>query len=117
MASILVIDDDVQIQHLIQLTLQAAGHDVRCAGNGVKGLEAHRQQPADVVVCDLFMPEKDGLETIRELRRVSPRLKVIAISGGWARYTQADYLADAKRFGAMSALRKPFRPAELTAEV
>lgn len=117
MASILVIDDDVQLQEFIQIVLEEAGHEVRCAGDGVAGLKAQRQRPADLVICDLYMPEKEGLETIRELHRDFPQVKVIAISGGNPRDGRMDFLPLAKQFGAAAALHKPFMPAELAEKV
>ncbi len=117
MASILVIDDDVRIQEFIQFVLEEAGHEVRCAGDGVAGLKAQRQRPADLIICDLFMPVKEGLETIRELHRDFPQVKVIALSGGNPRDGRMDFLPLAKKLGAVAALPKPFLPAELMPKV
>ena len=117
MAAILVIDDEVRIQEFIQMVLEEAGHEVRCAINGVAGLKAQRQRPADLVICDLFMPEKEGLETIQELHRDFPLVKVIAISGGNPRDGRLDFLPLAKQLGAAAALHKPFLPAELANKV
>src|SRR5437763_15450494 len=82
MARVLVIDDHTEIRELLRLTLQAAGYDVVVAPNGREGLEIHRERPAELVITDIFMPEQEGLETIQELRRQSPRPKIIAMSGG-----------------------------------
>ncbi len=117
MAFILVIDDDVGTQELIKFVLQKAGHQVLCAQDGVAGLQALRQHPADLVLCDLFMPKKDGLETIRELHRDFPQVKVVAISGGNPRDGWFDFLPFAKKFGAVAVLPKPFLSKELTAVV
>lgn len=117
MASILVIDDDVQLQEFIRIVLEEAGHEVRCASNGVAGLKSYRQFRADLIVCDLFMPEKEGLETIRELHQEHPQVKVIAISGGCPRDGRMDFLPLAKQFGAAAALHKPLVPAELASSV
>ncbi len=117
MASILVIDDDVRVQEFIQIVLEEAGHEVRCAGNGVEGLIAHRQRPADLILCDLFMPVKEGLETIQELHQEFPQVKVIAISGGWSQDGRIDLLPVAKLFGAAAVLHKPLMPAELADKV
>jgi DNA-binding response OmpR family regulator len=116
-ASILVIDDEVRIQEFIQFVLEEAGHEVRCAGDGIAGLKVQRQRPADLVICDLFMPEKEGLETIQELHRYFPLVKIIAISGGNPRDGRMDFLPLAKQFGAVAALPKPFLPAELVNKV
>lgn len=117
MASILVIDDDVLLQEFIQIVLEEAGHEVRCAGDGVAGLKAQRQRPADLIICDLFMPEKEGLETIQELHRDFPQVKVMAISGGNPHDGRMDFLPLAKQLGAAAALHKPFMPAELANKV
>jgi len=107
-ASVLVIDDDRLFLSLVRRLLEEQGHEVRCAGHGVEGLTAYRQQPADVVLCDLFMPEKEGLETIRELRSEFPDARIIATSGGSTCLGGADFLGMARMFGAAAVLSKPF---------
>src|SRR5262245_52129811 len=67
MARVLVIDDEPDVRAVIQEMLEAGGHQAVLAANGVEGLEAHHRLPADVVVTDLFMPEKEGFETIDQL--------------------------------------------------
>jgi len=99
MARVLVIDDHTEIRELLRLTLQAAGYDVVVAPNGRKGLEMHREWPAEL--------EQEGLETIQELRRQSPRPKIIAMSGGGTLGT-LEYLPAAREFGADHAIGKPF---------
>ncbi|CAN5415555.1 response regulator [soil metagenome] len=113
MAFILVIDDEVPIQELIKFVLGEAGHEVRCADNGVAGLIAQQERPADLIICDLFMPEKEGLDTIQELHRKFPQVKVIAISGGYRADGRIDFLPVAKKFGATETLHKPFMAKEL----
>jgi two-component system response regulator (stage 0 sporulation protein F) len=105
MATILVIEDDDSVRGLLAYWLKRAGHKVREASDGAAGMKAIEAQPADVVVCDLFMPNKEGLETIPELRRRFPTAKVVAISGGSYDY---DFLPTAKLLGAHLTLRKPF---------
>jgi CheY-like chemotaxis protein len=90
---------------LLRRSLEAAGHEVADARHGDEGLRLYRDRPADVVVCDLFMPEKDGLETIRELR-VSGDVKIIAISGDGHPSSSA-MLRVALGLGAAKALSKP----------
>ena len=107
MARVLVIDDHTEIRELLRLTLQAAGYDVVVAPNGREGLEIHREWPAELVITDIFMPEQEGLETIQELRRQSPRPKIIAMSGGGTLGT-LEYLPAAREFGADHAIGKPF---------
>ena len=82
MARILVIDDAKLVRDLLRQFLTRAGHEVIEADDGLKAAELYGNRPADLVICDLVMPNRDGLETLRELRRVDPNAKVIMISGG-----------------------------------
>ena len=82
MALILIIDDDDQIRRVLRKTLERDGYDVADAPNGKEGIRLYRENPADLVITDIIMPEKEGIETIRELRRDFPEVKIIAISGG-----------------------------------
>jgi DNA-binding response OmpR family regulator len=107
MACVLVIDDDPMMRAMIRETLEEAGHGVVEAPDGEKGIQLYRQRPADVVVTDIFMLEKEGLETIQELKRNFPGVKIIALSGGGVR-ENFDFLAMAKEFGALYAFQKPF---------
>src|SRR5690349_13999571 len=105
MARILIIDDDAQVRLLMRMRLEAAGYDVEEAKDGAKGLDAFNRQPADLVLTDIYMPKKEGLETIREFRRLNPKLKIIAMSGGGI---AGDFLPLAKKLGAAQTIRKPF---------
>ncbi|MDY6987587.1 MAG: response regulator [Thermodesulfobacteriota bacterium] len=111
-ARILVIDDDIGIRAMLRRLLEGAGYDVAEASDGRQGIRLYRQDPADLVITDLIMPEKEGLETIRELRRDFPHVKILAISGG-GRVSPDEYLHMAKSFGAKRTLAKPFDPKEL----
>lgn len=82
MPSILVIDDEEAVRQLLRLRLEAEGDSVDVARNGAEGIRRYRESRWDFVVCDLFMPEKEGLETIRELRRESRPSPIVAIRGG-----------------------------------
>jgi CheY-like chemotaxis protein len=106
-ARILVIDDDPAVRLSAKLALEDAGHRVEEAVNGEEGLKRMRANPADLVISDIFMPEKEGLETIDEIRRNHPQTRIIAISGG-GRMDPADYLEIAERVGADRSLSKPF---------
>lgn len=106
MASILVIDDDEQVQAALRRILEEAGYMVVVASNGRQGLQQFRREPADLVILDIFMPELDGLETLVELHREYPDAKVIAISGG-GKERDFNYLECARMLGAHSALPKP----------
>lgn len=112
MPRILVVDDDPDIRQMIRMMLEREGHDVVTATNGVEALACYREQPAQVVITDIIMPEKEGIETIRELRSDFPDARIIAISGG-GRIGPADYLKMAQMLGAKRAIAKPFDRAEL----
>lgn len=119
MARILLIDDDRDIRTLVLYELLAAGHEVREASDGAQGLAIQRSSPAEVVVTDIFMPEKEGIETIRELKEEFPEIKVIAITGGGRlreserSFTTHDVGVVAKHLGVVAVLNKPFETAEL----
>jgi two-component system chemotaxis response regulator CheY len=116
MADILIIDDEPLVRTVLRLALELSGHGVREAGDGAAGLRAYAERPADVVVCDVFMPEADGLEVLRELRQRDPAAKVVAMSGGGER-SGMDFLGLARQLGAAGVLRKPFTRAEVEAAV
>ena len=107
MARILVIDDDATVRLSIKLALEDADHAVQVAADGREGTILFRKSPADLVISDIFMPEKEGLETIDEIKRLRPQTKIIAISGG-GRMDPDDYLTIAKSVGADRSLLKPF---------
>src|SRR5918999_5755240 len=108
MARILVVDDDADMRFIVREILKSAGHDVTVAVNGREGTVAYFEQRPDLVITDLFMPEKDGLTVIRELRAASPEVKIIAISGGGPA-GEPGSLDNARTLGAVGALAKPFR--------
>jgi len=107
MQKILIIDDDHHILLMIKKMLERAGYDVDLASNGKEGLELFKRIRADLVITDIIMPEKEGLETIREMKRLIPDLKIIAMSGG-GKISADNYLETAKIFGASRVLQKPF---------
>jgi len=82
MSRILVTDDEDQIRAMLRHALESSGHEVLEANNGEEGVRIYQKQPADLVITDILMPEKEGLESIRELRRLNPAVRIIAISGG-----------------------------------
>lgn len=113
MASLLIVDDQDMVRQTLRLALEAQGHDVRVAWDGEEALRLYREAPADIVVTDLVMPNKEGIETICELRRWAPDAKIIAMSGsGWV-----DFLDIALKLGADHVLRKPFDMRKLVALV
>ena len=107
MAKILVIDDDERIRMFLRTTLERADYTVVEAREGTEGLDRCRQMSIDVVITDLLMPGKEGLETVSQLRREWPSMKVIAISGGGSTGVFA-YLDVAQKLGADRTLSKPF---------
>ncbi|HEX7966995.1 MAG TPA: response regulator [Stellaceae bacterium] len=112
MALILVIDDDEAMRRLIVKTLSADNHRIVEAPNGYEGMKLLGEMKPDAVITDILMPQKEGIETIREIREVAPEMKIIAMSGGGSSHNLM-FLDVARAFGADAALAKPFRPAEL----
>ena len=112
MAKILIIDDEEQVRLYLRSILEPEGHEVVEAPDGKVGLQLYREEPVDLIITDVFMPEKEGLETIRELRSEYPEVKIIAISGG-GRTGNLDFLPLAKTFGALRTLAKPFDRQEM----
>lgn len=116
MAQILLVDDDLQLLRAARTALERAGHEVVSAVNGEAAVRRFRQSPPDLLITDIVMPEKEGLETILELRRESPNLKILAISA-YVRSEYADYLQFARQVGANGTLAKPFDRDDLLAAV
>lgn len=110
--NILVIDDEQLIRLQIRSALELEGYIVHEAANGNEGLARIAEAAPDVVITDILMPDKEGIETILELRRTHPKIRIIAISGG-GRTGNKDFLRTAKHLGADRTLAKPFGLAEL----
>ena len=111
MARILIIDDEELVRASLRKILQTIPHDVTDTGNGENALTWHRSNPFDLVITDIIMPEKEGIEIIIELKTNFPDLPIIAISGGGPdRHIQ--YLESAKAFGVEHVLAKPFSSKE-----
>ena len=106
MGRILVVDDEEIIRFTLRQMLEKAGHEVVEAANGLEALKSFEELEVDLVITDIIMPEKEGIETIVELLRRRPELKIIAVSGG-GRTHNLDYLQIAERFGANGTLAKP----------
>lgn len=111
--SVLLIEDDGELLRQMALAFRGAGYDVQTAADGQAGLSRFRQTPTDLVVTDIIMPNREGIETILALRKASPSVKILAISGGY-RVGPADFLELARHVGADGSLAKPFRPSALT---
>lgn len=112
MPAILIIDDDSHLRDSLRRTLRKGGYDVIEAADGGEGLKKMKERAPDVVLLDIFMPGKEGLETISDLRRANPSAHVIAMSGGGQR-GGLDVLRVARMLGARRSLTKPFSPEQL----
>ena len=107
MSRILVIDDDKFVRTSIRAVLEGAGYEVSDASDAEAGIGLQRSNPFDVAIVDLIMPNKEGLETIRELNSDFPNLPIIAISGG-GEIVRKNFFQAAELFGAKLTLEKPF---------
>ncbi len=107
--TILVVDDEAGIRSLLRHILQGAGYQVLVANDGKQALERAAEADVSVVITDLVMPEREGLETIQLLRRRQPGLKIIAMSGAF----RGEFLKVAEMLGAEATLAKPIRPEQL----
>ena len=116
MARILVIEDDDWVRGVVNAALLRDGHVVTEACNGKEGLARYRPETIDLVVTDLIMPEIEGLETIAELKRKFPTIKILAVSGG-GRMAPESQLKVASKMGARGVLAKPFSVEALSAAV
>src|SRR5579871_3864710 len=112
MAIVVVIDDHGEIRKTIARQLASAGHEALEAPDGVKGLALCRERKPALVVCGIFMPGMEGIETIRTIRHDHPAIKIIAMSGSDP-HQRAHYLNVAQEFGADAVLTKPWRATEL----
>lgn len=105
---VLVIEDDTVLLMAMTDWLKAEGYRVMAAADGGRGLDLFRQMKADIVVTDIIMPEREGIETLMALKALAPETRVLAISGG-GRVAAGDFLTLAKSLGADGVLAKPFR--------
>ncbi len=114
MAQILVIDDDRSMCEMLRLALESEGHQVVTCHNGEEAVAHYCEEPADLIITDIFMPIKDGIEIILELQGRFSNLKIIVISGGGSTGVGTeDVFVAATEFGADYAFKKPFRIEEL----
>ena len=116
MAQVLVVDDDDQVRKLISLVLQQEGHTVVEASNGKMAIQHIQEAEINLVISDIVMPDMDGLELIRGIRRIHPGIKILAISGA-GKEGPGLYLNMAEQFGADAILTKPFAPDQLIEQV
>jgi DNA-binding response OmpR family regulator len=112
MSRILLVEDDAAYRVALKRVLLQKGFDVETASDGRAALKKFRAAQFDLIILDLWMPEKDGLETLIEIRRASPTAKVIAMSGANSiGFTKP--LDTALRLGAVAVLEKPFKSQDL----
>jgi DNA-binding response OmpR family regulator len=114
MTRILIVDDEPRVREVVRDFLEEAGYHVEEASDGEEGLKRYLDQPADMVVTDILMPKKGGLNFIRELRGIFPEVKIIAMSGG-GKDGKLNFLASARTIGAVRTISKPFEYDELPA--
>lgn len=113
MAKILIMDDDNQFRVMLRIMLENAGYkDIEEAENGNIGMKLIRNSHFDLVITDIIMPDKEGIETIIEIRKNFPAIKIIAMSGG-GKVGADSYLVMAGHLGAGRTLSKPFQQSEL----
>ena len=112
MARILIIDDEPQIRSMLTLMLEREGYEVVEASDGVAGIKIYRQNPVDLIITDLIMPNKDGIGMIIDLKKEFPDVKIIAMSGGGLNKPDG-YLKGAKKLGAACTLTKPIDREEM----
>ena len=112
MASILIADDDRQIRNLLSQFLEVSGYETLVAKNGLEAIRHYESGHPDLVITDILMPEKDGIETIMDLKKMDPAMKIIAISGGGVG-SASSYLSLAEKLGVVAVFEKPFSMKEL----
>ncbi len=116
MPRILVVDDDPISRQVLKAMLEKEGHLVTEAEDGVKAVKGYDRNLIDLVITDIFMPEKEGVQTVRELMKENPEIKIIAVSGGSssANYDSLDWI---KMFGVKYTFTKPFNAKAILAAV
>lgn len=116
MPTILVIDDDQHVRGMLRTVLEDSGYNVLEAPDGNVGVQLFGENRVDLIITDIIMPDKEGLETIREIKASSPDAKIIAISGG-AKVGPGTYLKLAERLGAQRAFEKPIQISVLLSSI
>ena len=117
LGKILIIDDDDMFRRMLVDMLSQEGHQVSEAAEGTSGLERFRETAYDLIITDILMPGKEGIETIRKIRTSSKEVKIIALSGGGGHPEGLSYLEMARDLGADLSFSKPFRTSEFTRAV
>lgn len=117
MANILVVDDEAPVRNLLSDVLEKEGYSVFTAENGTEASTIYGSNDIDLIITDLVMPEKGGIDLIMELKKKDPNIKVIAISGGGGITGRFDYLPIAKLVGATEIIAKPFQVTDIRSQV
>jgi len=112
MKRILIIDDDLAIQQMVKRLVEKAGYEADLASNGEEGMDMIDEGSFNLVITDIIMPRKEGIEIITAIRKDYPQIKIIAMSGG-GRFTPEGYLRSAKILGADRIFTKPFNHREM----
>jgi len=110
--TILVIEDEILLRSLMRKGLEKKGFNVLEAVNGCDGVDIFEKEKPSLVVTDMLMPDKEGMQTIQELRQIDPNVKIVAMSGGGSTKNMA-FLEMAERVGASATIAKPFKPQDL----
>ena len=113
MKRILLIEDEMPVAQALAEILRDERYEVDIADNGFAGLRLFDSRPYDLILLDIFMPEKDGIATIMDLQKRAMGLKLIAMSGGGSVIKNFDYLEYAKALGVLACFQKPVNPKEL----
>ena len=108
MKKILIVEDEFFVRNPLKLYLQMKGYEIHEKENGLGVLELHEKEKFDLIICDIVMPEKEGIDTIKELKDRHPDVKIISMSGS-DKISPENYLFMTKLLGIEIALAKPFR--------
>ena len=113
---ILVVDDDDQLREMLRKMLEKAGYEVIEAADGKEALNLQEKSPSDLMITDIIMPEKEGIDTIMDFRMNYPQVRIIAMSGG-GRIGPTEYLDMAEKLGADKTFAKPFSSKAMLATI
>lgn len=116
MAKILIADDDPEILKFLTTILTLEGHQIKAVADGEMAVQAAAKEKFDLIITDIIMPNKEGIETIMEIKEMSPTMRILAISGG-GRQGRMDFLRMAEMVGAYEVLAKPFEPRDLLKKI
>tara|TARA_R110000868_G_scaffold383804_1_gene651106 strand:- start:1984 stop:2433 length:450 start_codon:yes stop_codon:yes gene_type:complete len=117
MANILIVEDTVDLGDLLYVFITGAGHRVTLCREAFMALDKLQEENFDLIITDMFMPGRDGLDVLREARRVSPDTPVLVMSGGSRLFPSFDPLSCARQLGAVGVLAKPFRRSDLLSSI